>query len=336
MKTKLFALIAFCVALASHLQADTLIYDDGMWRVTGLESTNLLQRRVTVSVDAVPAGEFAELLVQRNFAGGFPAVCAILAKGGVQLTVPPTGVFGGAFYLTRYSDCYLGQQLDTGFVTLNIQSNTKNTKSLRFTGTLSNFTSLQSTDLSMKLDLPNNSTVRMDVRYHLDATTSVCVDQWAQQIGEGFQVVRMASNFIADNWMFNDGFRMKGFLGPYCDCCGCYYQKGSLCGFFANTTGYVLPYFAWMANSKLQMLHWQIGPFNTPALRVSLKSPSRSKSSVQGYTVFSTDPAAENVDLWINWSKASLQYPPGSRVAYCRFKLEAVLPAVENCDLIVP
>jgi hypothetical protein len=136
--------------------------------------------------------------------------------------------------------------------------------------------------------------------------------------------------------MYNDSFTMKGFLGPYCDCCDCWWEKGSLCGNFKNETGYLLPYFAWMANSKLQMLHRQITPRNTPALRITLKKPGGSKCGVQGYTVLSTDPTAENVDLWVNWSKAKTHYTPGQRLLKCHFQFEALLPEGTACDVILP
>lgn len=325
----LFVFVMYC-------KADTALYNDGVWIVSGVDSADPSLRRISVSVDGQPAGRFTELAIQRSFAGGYPLICSIQARGGVQMTVPPSGAMGGTFYLTRYSDCYLGEQLVLGIASLNIQSNTKNFKSLTFNGSLSNGTSLHATDLKIKLDLPNNSTVRMDVRYTLYATANVCVDQWQQQTGEGFQVARIGSNFISDQIMYNDGFRMKGFLGPYCDCCDCYYEKGSICANFTNGDGYVLPYFAWMANAKLDMLHWQIGPLNTPALRITTKSPARSKCSVQGYTALSIDPSADNVNLWINWSQPNTQYTPGQKVLSCHFKFEALLPDGTSCDLIVP
>jgi hypothetical protein len=324
------------VVLARQGSANTALYNDGTWVVTGIDATDITARTMNVAVDGVPAGEFAELEIQRAYAGGYALVCSIQANGGTRLTVPPTGVLGGAFYLTRYVDCYQEQQLPLGILTLNIHSNTKKFKSLQFNGTLSNATTLQSTDLAMKLELRNNGNVRMDVRYALDAIANVCVDQWSQQSGEGFQVVSMTSNYISNNVLYNDGFKMKGFLGPYCDCCDCYYEKGSICANFVNQTDYILPYFAWMSNSKLQMLHWLIGPRNTPALRVTLKNPKGAACSVQGNTVLSADPTAENVNLWVNWSKAKTQYNPGDRVLSCHFNFEAMLPDGTSCDLVVP
>jgi hypothetical protein len=323
---------------ASSIQspADTVLYNDGVWIVSGLAESSSNSPAVAVSVDNQPVGNFGTLTVSRVFGEGLPEVYSIQADGGLQPAVPPSGVPGGTYHLTGYWDCYAGQRLDLRFVTLNIQSNTKKFNSLRFDGTVSNETTLQATDFKMKLDLPKDNIVRLNVRYTLYAAANVCVDQWQQQSNQGFQVVRITSNYISNDVMENDGLQVKGFLGPICDCCGCWWDKGYICTAFSNQTASVLPYSAAMAGRDLLVLHRLIGPNNTAALRATIKSPSRSNCSVQGATVFALDPSTQNVDTWINWDKANPQYAPGQKVRAIRLLLQAELPQSERCDYVVP
>ena len=325
----------FLAIFPNRSDADTVLYNDGTWIVSGMDGASTNSQRISVSVDAQPMGSFNELAVYRSFGGGFPQVYSIQAEGGLQPAVPPTGVLGGTYHITGYWDCYANERVDLRFLTLNIQSNTKKFGSLHFNGTASNGTSLQATDLGMKLDLPNDTIVRMDVRYTLYATTGLCVDQWQQQSNQGFQIVRVTANYISNEIMENDGLQVKGFLGPICDCCDCWWDKGYICTTFTNQTGSVLPYAAAMSGSQLLVLHRQLGPDNTAALRVTMKNPSRSNCSVQGASVLAADPSTQNVDTWINWDKAKSQYTAGQKVRPIRFVLEAELPQPERCDYIV-
>jgi putative hemolysin len=323
-------------AFPARSNADTVLYNDGTWIVSGIDGASTNSHQIAVSVAGQPAGDFTEIAVFRAFGGGSPQVYSIQADGGLQPAVAPTGVLGGTYHLTGYWDCFGNERSDLRFISLNIQSNTKKFSSLKFNGTVSNGTSIQATDLGMTLDMPNDQTVRLDVRYTLYATASVCVDQWQQQSNQGFQVVRIAANYISNEIKENDGFQVKGFLGPFCDCCDCWWDKGYICSTFTNQTGSVLPYSAAMSGSQLLVLHRQSGPNNTAALRVTMKNPSSSNCSVQGATVFSIDPAAHNVDTWINWDKAKSQYTPGQKIRPIRFVLQAELPQPEQCDFVVP
>ena len=330
------AFVLFLSAVVVSCSADTVLYNDGVWIVNGIDQADSNFNHIAVSVNDAPLGSFTELTVLYSFAGAFPLVYSMQADGALSPAVPPTGVLGGAFHLTGYWDCFAGQQPEVRIISLNIQPNTKNFKYLRFNGALSNGTSLQATDLTMKLYIPDNSSVRMDVSYTLYAMSNICVDQSRQQTGEGFQVARIASNYISDEIMDNDGMNVKGFLGPNCGCCGCNWSKGYICANFVDETGYLLPYFAWMANSQLLMLHALPGPQNTPALSIGIKKPGRSQCGAQGYTVFTTDPSEDNVDLWINWGKANSQYSPGQKVQKIKLNLVGELPQAVSCDLVVP
>ncbi len=333
---KRFIPIAVWLIVATVVRAQTSLYEDGTWIVTGLVDTNPGPPRIDVSVGGQPAGSFSELLIYRSYAGGFPLVYSIRASGALTPAVPPSGVLGGSFHLTGYWDCYSGEQLDVRIVSLNIQPNTGNYKVLNFNGAVSDGAALQATDLTLKLKLPDSNTVRMDVRYTLYAVDNLCVDQWHQQYGEGFQVARMVSNFISEQEKFNDGARVNTVIGQNCDCCGCNNVTGYVCAPFFNADAYVFPFPTHMSDNGLHMMHWTIGPRNTAALKIDLKKPSRKQCSVQGHILPTTDPAADNVNLWINWDNANQQYTLGQKVRQCRFGLVATLPESKACDIVLP
>lgn len=323
-------------AFSARCVADTLIYNDGVWIVNGADEADPGLNRIGVSLAGQPVGRFTELKVFRSFGGGFPQIFTIQANGGLQPAVPPSGDFGGTFHLTRYWDCFAGLQPDLRITTLNIQPNSKKFNTLNFNGNLSNATSLQATDLTLQLVLPDNDTVRLAVRYTLYATRSICVDPWRQQYGEGFQVARIASNYISSQIHDNDGAKVNGVAGVTCDCCGCFSVAGHICASFFNAAAYVFPFPIRMKGPTLLAVNWQPGAQNTAALRIVTKRPSPPKSSVQGVTVFSTDPTADNVNLWLNWPYANSQYTPGQKVGMFRFSLEATLPESTSCDFVVP
>ena len=328
--------LLFISALTVVCRADTPIYDDGVWMVNGVESTNASFTNIDVTVADQLVGSFTELKIYRSFSGTFPQIFSIQGDGGLSPAVPPAGVFGGVFHLTGYWDCYAGERLDVRITTLNIQPNTTKTTALNFNGTLSNGSTLQATDLTLKLVLTTDNNVRMDVRYTLFATSTLCIDPYRQQYGEGFQVVRMSSNYISTQVKDNDAARVNTILGQSCGCCSCHRVTGFVCASFFNGTGYIYPFASPMTDSGLLMLHGIPGPRNTPALKVELKQPSHGKCSAQGYIVTTTDPTEDNADLWVNWDWANGQYAPGQKVRKFQFRLFGMLPESKFCDIFLP
>jgi hypothetical protein len=328
--------LLFLAALTLNGLADTEIYNDGTWIVDGVQGTDVGATNISVTVAGQLVGSFTELKISRLIGGVFEQVFLIEGRGGLSPDVPPAGAFGGKFHLTGYWDCYAGERLDVRITALNIQPNTSKTTALYFNGALSNGTSLQATDLSMKLFLPNNNTVRTDVSYTLYAASPVCVDQYRQQYGEGFQAARIASNYISDQIKDNDAARIKTVLGQSCDCCGCSRVNGFVCASFFNGIGYIYPFPSVMSDNGLWMLHGIPGPRNTPMLKIEVNQPPRSKCSAQGYIVTTLDPTEDNADLWINWDQADTQYAPGQKLRKFKFRLLGLLPEAKSCDIFLP
>ena len=324
-------------AFSARCRADTVLYNDGVWIVNGIDEADTNLHRIAVTVGGQLVGNYTELAVLRSLGGAFSQVYSVRGDGGLQPAVPPSGALGGAFHLTSYWDCSLGQQPEVRIISLNLQPNTKNFNCLKFNGMVSNGGTLQATNLTMKLYLPNDSTVRLKVSYTLYATFNICVDQSHQYTGEGFQVARIAANYISSQVKDNDGVNVKGYVGPVCDCCGCSYQKGGVCANFTNATSYIYPYFVWMANSQALVLHSQPGPRNTAALRIGIQNPGRSNCGVQGYTVFTTNSTEDNVNLWVNWQAANSIYGAGQKVRAISLTLDALLPQpAVSCAYLAP
>jgi len=328
-------LVFLCVATTSS-HADAEIYNDGVWIVDGAEDAGPSVTNIDVTVAGQLVGSFSELKVFRLINGVFQQVFLFEGTGGLSPAVPPAGDFGGRFHLTGYWDCYAGERLDVRITTLNIQPNTTKTTALNFNGTLSNGSSLQATDLTLKLLVPNSTTVRMDVRYTLYATSALCVDPYKQQYGEGFQLARIASNFLSTQVKDNDAARIKTILGQSCGCCSCNRVTGFVCASLFNGTGYIYPFASPMSDSGLWMLHGIPGPRNTPALKIELNQPARGKCSAQGYIVPTTNATEDNVNLWVNWDRAYTQYAPGQKINKFQFHLLGQLPEAKSCDIFLP
>lgn len=330
-----FAAVAILgVAFASSTLADTTIYDDGTWRVVGADDLGPDPVPIALSVGGVPSGNFSELKVYRAFEGGMPQAFSVKGNGALLATTPPTGVFGGTFHLTQYWDCFDGPSPSLAFLALDIEPATGNARQLNARGRISNGDSLEASDLSLKFEVDNDSTARIDVRYTLYALRDLCLDPFRRELKDAFRAVRITSNYLSPTVHENDGVRVVGVVGKVCDCCDCYKLSGSICSDFVNTTDYVYSSPIRLANETIFLLHSHIGPANTPTLKITVKSPSKKKLSVQGFVTETDDPNEENVEVWINWDKAKKNYRAGKKIGVFQFVLSARIPEPKNCDYI--
>jgi hypothetical protein len=54
----------------------------------------------------------------------------------------------------------------------------------------------------------------------------------------------------------------------------------------------------------------------------------------QGFVTASADPAAQNVNLWANWTDAKPSYRSGKRIGKFYYSLQAVPPSTYTCDQV--
>jgi hypothetical protein len=104
----------------------------------------------------------------------------------------------------------------------------------------------------------------------------------------------------------------------------------SSCEALTNQTGYILT--KPPPSGRLQLVHTQSVPRNTPTLAVSFRSPGPSRFKPQGFLMETNDATVANVSYWANWTKARRTYLAGQRVAKFRYVLEASSPRKLGCD----
>jgi hypothetical protein len=325
--------LALFLVCAFPLAADTNLLNNGDWVVDGATDPGPDARDILVSVNGLPVGPFSELKVFHAFTGaGFPQVWSIKGNGALRPVLPPPGEFGGTFYLTQYWDCATGLTRSLVLVELNIQVDPKNPNDLLLTGKVSNLTSLEGTDFELRLNPPKNDSVKADVSYSLTATRDFCVNETRQDLLEGFRVARMVSNYISDNQNDNDSIRYASTVAKVCDCCDCYTIKGWVCAQLFDNDSYITCFEDKLADKRLFLVHNYPYPRITPTLVVHFDKPKPWHLNPQGFVTFTTDPNADNVDLWGNWRKAKDSYVAGRKVGKFKFTLEAREPDVLGCD----
>src|SRR5258708_32781011 len=85
---------------------DTNLLDNGFWVMDGTDDTGPNPTNIALSVDGHAVSSFSELVLSYNVGGsGVVAVCTIKGSGGIRLSLPPPGEFGGTFFTTGYQDC---------------------------------------------------------------------------------------------------------------------------------------------------------------------------------------------------------------------------------------
>ncbi|MCG3149103.1 MAG: hypothetical protein PCFJNLEI_02562 [Verrucomicrobiae bacterium] len=319
--------------LMSPARADTELFNDGVWSVGGVTEAVTNSQPIAVSIGGVPAGTFSELKIYRAFTGaGFPQVFSIKGTGAMQPSLPPPGVAGGAFYLTGYWDCLDGLVSNLFITKLDLLLDPDDSGKLIFTGQVTNLTSMQATDFKMKFVPPDFDQVRVEISYTLYATRDICLDQYRQDQSQGFPVARMAANYVSSLVHQNDLLRYFISTTKYCDCCYCYKVKGPVCGTLSRPDTILVCYRDRLSDPRLFLANQDIYPANTPTLVLHFENPSPRNIRPQGFTAATTNAAAENVNVWGNWTRPKSSYKAGKRIGKFRFTLEATTPRYYDCD----
>ncbi len=320
---------AWFVAFADPAVADTTLYDSGKWKVVGVMEPGPLPRQIAVSINGAPVGDFSELKLYFPFTGaGVPQVFSITGSGQMRAALPPPGEFGGSFWLTRYWDCAIGLVPSLVITELNLLANPKNPDGLVFEGTVSNLTSFAASDFRLKFPAPNFNEVKVEVSYTLVATRDFCIDSSRQGLEEGFQVARMTSSFIDNNQKLNDFFRYNTRLVS-CNGWGCWKGSGSVCGSLHNEDAQLVCFDDKLTDPGMMLVHSSPYPRNTPSLKITFGSPKGNKLNPQGQSFLSTDPEADNVDLWGNWRGAKNSYKAGKKVSKFQYVMRVVPPGAD-------
>lgn len=328
---RLFASLVGLLLGAAGALADTTLFDNGVWRVTAATDPAANATAIAISVGGVPAGNFSAINIAHVFTGaGFPQFFSVKGRGAIQVVMPPPGVAGGTFYLTRYWDCAAGLTADLQIFALDLPANAGG--SLTITGHAGNLSSLEAAKFRLRFYEPDDDLVRVEVSYKLSATRDLCVDQSRQDVSEGFQVARIASNYLSAEEHASNYLNYFAVLDEYCDWFGCVEFIGGVCAQLRNENRALVCFADRLADPHLVLAHTGPTPRNTPTLAVHFRSPSPKRLVPQGASALAADPAAENVELWGNWPKAKPSYLAGQKIGSFRFYLEVFRPGAVWCD----
>ena len=318
-----------CCALASPALADTTLFDDGLWRVIGVEAS-AEPLPIAVTQHGTPLGSFATLRFGYALDGDFAPVLALFAGGALEPSLPPPGVPGATALLARYSDCDVGLTPPLRFVTLDLPKKAKRGR-FDLRGTLSNGDSLESEKLRIRLRAPKPDQVRVELRYRLVATRDFCVDRALQEATDEFRAVELVTQYLSPQQHLSDLTRYVKDVELDCDL-DCDLEKVWFCAALANETGPVIDTPKRLQDRELELLHTTSAPEPTPSLSVELRSPHPQAFKPQGSATESSDPAARNVSFWADWMGVRHQNRAGQRVGSFRFALEAQAPGGRSCD----
>jgi hypothetical protein len=313
--------------------ADTNLVNNGFWVIDGTDDTGSNPTNITLSVDGNPVSSFSELILSYNVGGsGVVAVCTIKGSGGIRLSLPPPGVFGGTFFTTGYQDCDEGLIPTMSIVELDIRVRKGKRGDAQLKGKISNFTSMEAKDFTMKFSPPDTDSTSVDVKYGLFATRDVCINQTNHALADDFHAVSMTANYLSPDVHENDQARYVRITSKTCFFYGCVVHKKSLCESLVNTNGFLIGVPRVLGNTTLLLVHTQPLPQNTPTLIVQFHQPSRGAVKPQGLVNESADPTEQNISLWGDWVTARTHYRDRQRIGRFRYTLSVVPPRVYSCD----
>jgi hypothetical protein len=318
------------VALPGPALADSTLFDDGRWRVVGVDA-GAEPLPIAVTQRGTPLGNFAALRFFFALDAGFVPVLTLFAGGTLEPSLPPPGVPGATAVLARYSDCEAGLTPPLRFVALDLPEKAKPGR-FDLRGTLSNGDSLESEKLRIRLRAPKPDRVRVELRYRLVATRDFCVDRTLEEATDEFRAVELVTQYLSPQQQLSDLTRYIKAVDLDCDLLDCDLDRISFCAALENVTGPVIDNPKRLEDRDLELLHTTNSPEPTPSLSLELRSPHPHAFKPQGSATASDDPAARNVSFWADWVDVRHENHAGKRVGSFRFALEARAPGSAGCD----
>ena len=319
-----------CSLLAGSALADTTLFDDGRWRVVGVD-VGAEPEPIAVTRQDMQLGSFAALRFFYALDAGFVPVLSLYAGGTLEPVLPPPGVPGASAVLARYSDCDVGLTPPLRFVALELPKKAGRGR-FDLRGTLSNNDSLESEKLRLRLLAPKPKRVRVELRYRLVATRDFCVDHEQSEATDEFRAVELVTQYLSSQQQLSDLTRYVRDLELDCGVFDCDVEKVWFCAALENVTGPVINSPKRLQGRDLDLLHTTSAPEPTPSLRVELRSPHPHSFKPQGAATASDDPAARNVSFWADWVDVKHEYHDGKRLGTFEFALEAESPRSRDCN----
>jgi hypothetical protein len=323
----LFPLLGWLLAAPALAGGGTTLFDDGAWRAVGVGAGTM------AVIGNGAQGDFAALEFSYDLGAGFVPVLRLLDDGTLEPRLPPPGEPGTTAVLGRYFECDGGLTGPLRFVSLELPEKAKGSGLLELTGTLSNFDSLVSDKLKIRLPRPKDDRVRVELQYKLRATRDLCVDPERRDTQEEFRIVELRTRFLSPAAHLSDLTRYVKAIDLDCDSFGdCDFDRRSFCAPLENVTGYVIDAPNKLRDREIGLFHTSNAPDPTPTLAIEMYKPSASSVKPQGFVTQSADPNARNVAFWADWADVKREHRNGKTVGSFRFTLEAEPPRDPSCD----
>jgi hypothetical protein len=312
-------LAGLALAVPATGPADEQVFQQGGWVVDGASETGQDPHPIRVSVGGAFVGVFSELKVF----DADPLCCfqtaSVKGSGAIRAIPLPPAQWGATFHGTGYWDCDPAVA-SGGFVQslritdLDLRLDPADPSRLRMDGVASNLESFEASDLVLRFDPPGVAATRVELAYTLVATRDFCIDPLRQGSHEGFRAARMASNYLSAAVHDSNRALYPGV------------PKALVEAELRNLTGFVFPSPLPLAGERLYLVHDDALPRATPTLRIRFLAPTGPAIVPQGFVTASTDPSADNVDLWGNWQAAPGSFAEGETVGAFHFELAALAP----------
>lgn len=310
----------YAFALATPVSADTKIFEQGGWVVSGAKDTAPNARKIRVTVNGVLKGKFSELKIARMIGvGNYPQVFSVKGSGALRAALP-NGTFGGTFYATGYWDCdpNVGLVQDLYFTKLDLSLDAGNV--LRIRGKATNLNSLRAPNFTLRISPLANNQLTVGVNYKLVATRNFCVDATRQELHEGFRIARIASNYISPSVHDSDRARYVNA------------SQQIVCTDLQNQDGFILNNPTTLGQPTITLAHTTNLPEKDPTLAIEFIQPPLSQITPQGWVSQSAIEDDDNVDFWGNWDGARASYLQGEVVRRFEYKLKVSAPGVVTCN----
>jgi hypothetical protein len=324
---RLLPLLCWLLAAPALAGGGTTLFDDGEWRAVGVGAGTM------AVIGNGAQGDFAALEFSYDLGAGFVPVLRLLDDGTIEPRLPPPGEPGATAVLGRYFECDGGLTGPLRFVSLELPEKAKGSGLLELTGTLSNFDSLVSDKLKIRLPRPKADRVRVELQYKLRATRDLCVDPERHDTQEEFRIVELRTRFLSPAAHQSDLTRYVKAIDLDCDLFGdCDFDRRSFCAALENVTGYVIDAPNKLRDREIGLFHTSNAPDPTPTLVIEMQKPHPGAVKPQGFVTQSADPNARNVAFWADWGDVKREHRNGKTVGSFRFTLEAEPPRNPSCD----
>ncbi|MBW2661796.1 MAG: right-handed parallel beta-helix repeat-containing protein [Deltaproteobacteria bacterium] len=173
-------------------------------------------------------------------------------------------------------------------------------------------------NLSITIERPTLSRVRVELSYDLLAAQNFTIDQGRMENHEGFKVAQFSSMYIDESQHDANKAAYTGI------------NRGWITANFSedSSDSFIFTNPENMKDDSLYLLHTDTSPRQTPNCSIELVSPVSNNCAPQGWITSSTDPNDDNVGLWVNWENAAVSYNAGDTIGNFHYYLNTFSIAI--------